>query len=69
MPASSLPPGKTASDVEAPSPARLPDAPVTRSADRTRAGLLEAATAEFVAHGLSGASVNEIGGGRGPTSG
>ena len=47
-------------------PAARPDAgapparPATRSADRTRAGILEAATAEFVAHGLSGASVNEI---------
>lgn len=31
-----------------------------RDAERTRASILAAATAEFVAHGFSGASVNEI---------
>lgn len=54
------PPAKNASRVETPAPAGAPDTPITRSPDRTRAGLLEAATAEFAAHGFSGASVNEI---------
>ena len=40
--------------------ARTPPAPVARDADASRARILDAATAEFAAHGLGGARVDRI---------
>ena len=60
MRASPSSPSRATSGADGASTAPSLDAPATRSPNRTRAGLLTAATAEFAAHGFSGASVNEI---------
>ena len=53
-------PGGEAADKDAAATGEVVRQPRQRDPERTRRAILDAATAEFVAHGFAGASVNEI---------